>query len=151
MDLEREILIAASPETIFEYLTVPEKHKQWEGTEVELDPTPGGIYRVLVAGEYQAAGEFIEVVPNEKVVFSFGWEMEGNPITPGSTTVELTLTPEGDKTRLRMRHSGLPDAAAVADHEHGWDHYLDRLCVAAAGGDAGPDTGPGGAPEASAG
>jgi uncharacterized protein YndB with AHSA1/START domain len=143
MELEREILIAASPETIFGFLTVAEKHRQWEGTEVELDPTPGGIYRVLIGGSYQAAGEFIEVVPNEKVVFSFGWDMDDNPIKPGSTTVEMTLLPEGDKTRVRLRHTGLPDEDAVTQHIQGWDHYLDRLSVAAPGGDPGPDVAPG--------
>lgn len=142
-ELTREILVAASAETIFEFLTIPEKYVQWEGTEAELDPRPGGVYRVLVAGEYQAAGEFVEVVPNEKVLFTFGWEQEGNPITPGSTTVEVTLHPEGDKTLVRVVHRGLPEEA-VADHEQGWDHYLARLGVVATGSDAGPDMGPGG-------
>jgi uncharacterized protein YndB with AHSA1/START domain len=137
-ELEREILIDASPETIFPFLTEPSKHLLWEGTEVELDPRPGGVYRVLVAGHYHAAGEFIEVVPNEKVVFSFGWDMPDNPIKPGSTTVEYTLHPEGDKTRVTVRHSGLPDEA-VGDHIKGWDHYLERLSIAAPGGDPGPD------------
>jgi uncharacterized protein YndB with AHSA1/START domain len=139
MELEREILIDASPETIFPFLTDPEKHKLWEGTEVELDPRPGGIYRVLIAGEYQAAGEFVEVVPNERIVMTFGWDMPGNPITPGSTTVEYTLVPEGGKTRLRLRHTGLPDQNALDQHTEGWDHYLERLTVAVAGGDPGPD------------
>jgi len=142
-DLEREILIDASPETIFGFLTDPEKHTQWEGTEAQLDPRPGGVYRVVIAGEYVAAGEFVEVVPNERVVLTFGWDMEGNPIKPGSTTVEFTLHAEGGKTRLHLRHTGLPDADAVQLHTHGWDHYLGRLAVVAAGGDAGPDTGPG--------
>ena len=74
----------------------------------------------------------------EKVVFTFGWEQEGNPIPPGSTTVEITLHPEGDKTRVRLVHRGLPDDA-VSDHGEGWDHYLGRLAIAATGGDAGPD------------
>ena len=143
-DLVREIMIDATPETIFPFLTVPEKHMEWEGTAVELDPRPGGVYRVLVHGEYQAAGEFVEVVPNEKVVLAFGWEMPDNPIPPGSTRVEITLHPEGDKTRLRMVHSGLPDGDAVAQHIEGWAHYLGRLAVVAAGGDAGPDVGPNG-------
>jgi uncharacterized protein YndB with AHSA1/START domain len=138
-ELEREILIDASPETIFPFFTDPDKHKLWDGTEVELDPRPGGIYRVLVAGEYQAAGEFVEVVPNERVVFTFGWDMPDNPITPGSTTVEYTLIPDGGKTRLRLRHTGLPDQEAVDQHTEGWDHYLERLAVAATGGDPGPD------------
>ncbi len=143
-DLTREILIDASPETIFEFLTVADKHVQWEGTEAELDPRPGGIYRVLIAGSYPAGGEFVEVVPNEKVVYTFGWDMADNPITPGSTTVEITLHPEGDKTRVQLVHRGLPDEAAVEMHIHGWDHYLARLAVVAPGGDAGPDTGPAG-------
>ena len=142
--LERDIVIDASPETVFGYLTDPVKHTEWEGTEVELDPTPGGVYRVLMAGEYEAAGEFVEVVPNEKVVVTFGWNMDDNPIRPGSTRVEWTLQPEGDKTRLRVRHTGLPDEAAVEAHTHGWDHYMARLAIVAAGGDAGPDTGPAG-------
>lgn len=142
-ELVREIMIDATPETIFPFLTVPEKHREWEGTEVELDPTPGGIYRVLVHGQYQAAGTFLEVVPNEKIVIAFGWE--GMPdVPPGSTQVEFTLHREGDKTRLRMVHSGLPDENQVMMHTTGWDHYLGRLAVRAAGGDPGPDLGPGG-------
>jgi uncharacterized protein YndB with AHSA1/START domain len=142
-ELVREILIDASPETIFEYITVAEKHVEWDGTEAELDARPGGIYRVNVQGAYQAAGEFVEVVPNEKVVITFGWDVPDNPIRPGSTRVEYTLIPEGSKTLLRLVHSGLPDDA-IGDHETGWDHYLSRLAVAAGGGDNGPDTGPGG-------
>jgi uncharacterized protein YndB with AHSA1/START domain len=124
-ELEREILIDASAETIFGMLTVPDKHLLWEGTEVDLDPKPGGVYRVLVAGQHQ-------------VVFSFGWDAPDNPIKPGSTTVTYTLHAEGDKTRVHLRHSGLPDDA-VGDHTKGWDHYLGRLATAASGGDAGPD------------
>jgi uncharacterized protein YndB with AHSA1/START domain len=143
-DLVREIVIDATPETIYPFLTVPEKHLLWEGTKVDLDPRPGGVYDVLVAGEYHGKGEFVEAIPNEKVVFTFGWDMPGNPITPGSTRVEVTLQPEGTKTRLTLTHTGLPDDEAVQQHIHGWDHYLGRLAVVAPGGDAGPDTGPGG-------
>ena len=81
----------------------------------------------------------MEVVPNEKVVYTFGWEVEGNPITPGSTTVTISLHPEGGKTRLRLVHSGLPDEQAVSDHGEGWGHYLDRLATVATGGTVHPD------------
>jgi len=64
-------------------------------------------------------------------------------VPPGSSRVEITLHPEGDKTRLRLVHSGLPDDETVVQHTDGWDHYLGRLAVVAAGGDAGPDAGPG--------
>ena len=72
-ELVREIHIKASPEVIFGYLTDPAKYIEWGGSDAELDPRPGGTYRVLMGGTHQSAGEFLEVVPNERVLFSFGW------------------------------------------------------------------------------
>jgi uncharacterized protein YndB with AHSA1/START domain len=137
-ELVREIVIDATPETIWPFLTEADKHLEWLGTGVEIDPRAGGVYRVLVAGRHQSAGEFLEVVPMEKVVFSFGWEEQGHPIPPGSTTVEISLHREGAKTLVRLVHRNLP-ADAIDDHGKGWAHYLDRLAVATTGGDAGPD------------
>ena len=94
-----------------------------------------------VGHAHRSVGEFVEVVPNERVVFTFGWDEPGHPIPSGSTTVTISLTPEGDKTRLRLVHSGLPPET-VAGHIGGWDHYLHRLTIAAAGGNPGPDEGP---------
>jgi uncharacterized protein YndB with AHSA1/START domain len=144
-ELVREIVIDANPETIWPFLTDPAKHVEWLGTVADIDPRPGGTYRVNVGGEHQSAGEYVEVVPQEKVVFTFGWEEKDHPIPAGSTTVEISLHPEGEKTRVRLVHRGLP-ADAVAEHTHGWDHYLDRLVVVATGGDPGPDVSPGSAP-----
>jgi uncharacterized protein YndB with AHSA1/START domain len=140
-ELVREIMIDATPETIWPFLTEPERHVEWLGTVAEIDPRPGGVYRVLVGGENQSAGEYLEVVPLEKVVFTFGWDQKDHPIPPGSTTIEISLHPEGDKTRVRLVHRGLPDDA-VRDHTHGWDHYLNRLVTVATGGDAGIDVTP---------
>jgi uncharacterized protein YndB with AHSA1/START domain len=142
-ELVQEVVVDASPETIFELLTVADEHVRWMGTEAELDARPGGVYRVLVAGQYPAAGEFVEVVPNEKVVFTFGWDAPGNPVPPGSSTIEISLHPEGAKTRVRLVHRDLPEET-VGEHTHGWGHYLGRLSAAASGSDLGVDAGPGG-------
>ncbi len=142
-ELTREVVMDAGPATIFPFLVDPEEYLKWMGTEAELESRVGGAYRVLVQGVHPAVGEFVEVVPDRKVVFTFGWDEPDHPIPARSTEVEITLTPDGDKTRVRLVHRGLPDDA-VGDHSRGWDHYLDRLAVAASGGDAGPDvaTGP---------
>jgi uncharacterized protein YndB with AHSA1/START domain len=137
-ELVREIMIDATPETIWPFLTDPAKHVEWCGTEAELDPQPGGTYRVLVQGLHPGVGEFVEVVTNEKVVFTFGWDEPGHPIPAGSTTIEISLHPEGEKTLVRLAHRGLPEDA-VSDHTHGWDHYLARLAIVGTGGTAGPD------------
>ena len=86
-ELVREVVIDATPETIWPFLTNSERHVEWVGTVAELDPRPGDIYRVLVAGQHQSAGAYVEVQPLEKVVFTFGWEEKDHPIPPGSTTV----------------------------------------------------------------
>jgi len=137
-ELTREVVVGATPATIFPFLTDPELHVRWMGTGAELDPRVGGVYRVLVQGRHPGVGEFLEVVPDRKVVFTFGWDEPDHPIPAGSTEVEITLTPDGEKTRVRLVHRGLPDDA-VGDHTQGWDHYLDRLAVVAAGGEVGPD------------
>ena len=138
-ELIREVVIDASAATIFPFLIDAARHVLWMGTEAQLEPHVGGTYRVLAQGIHPGVGEFKEIVPNEKVVFSFGWDEPNHPIPPGSTEVEITLLPEGTKTRVRLAHRGLPDDA-VADHTNGWDFYLNRLAIVACGGDAGPET-----------
>jgi uncharacterized protein YndB with AHSA1/START domain len=137
----REVMIVARPETIFPFLVDPEQHVRWMGTQASLEARPGGLYQVLVAGRHPSMGEFVEIVPNRRVAFTFGWDEPDHPIPAGSTLVEITLIPDGDKTLVRFVHSGLPDDA-VADHGNGWDAYLGRLAVVSAGGDPGPDVSP---------
>jgi uncharacterized protein YndB with AHSA1/START domain len=134
---ERELRIAARPEVIFDFFIDPVKMLRWKGTEAALDARPGGVYRVNVTGRDIALGEYVAIEPPHRIVFTWGWE--NSPIAPGSTTVEVTLTPDGDGTLLRLRHSGLVSEEARAQHAQGWEHFLPRLAIVAAGGDAGPD------------
>jgi uncharacterized protein YndB with AHSA1/START domain len=136
--VEQEIRVEASPETVFAFLTDSEKIVRWMGTEATLDPRPGGLYRVNVTGRDTVRGEFVEVVPHTRVVFTWGWEGEVFPVPPGSSEVEISLTPDGDGTVVKLRHSELPERMRPF-HGAGWEHALGRLAVAAAGGDPGPD------------
>jgi uncharacterized protein YndB with AHSA1/START domain len=140
--VERTISIAASPETVWEFLVDGDKATRWMGTSATIDPRPGGAYRCDVLPGHTAEGEVIEADPQHRLVFTFGWSQGGqeeNPVPTGSSTIEIELIPEGDGTRLHFIHRDLPNAAAVDSHAHGWDHYLARLATAAAGGDAGSD------------
>ncbi len=134
--VEKEVRIAARPQVVFEFFTDPVKMVRWKGVDAMLDPRPGGTYRVNVTGKDVAVGEYVEVVPYSRIVLTWGWE--GSPIAPGSTLVEITFTPDGDGTLLRLRHSGLSGESAL-QHAAGWDHFLPRLALAAAGEDPGPD------------
>ncbi len=130
--------IAAPPDVVFAFLTDPEKYTRWKGVAAELDPRPGGVYRVQMSADAFVRGQFVEVEAPSRVVFTWGWE--GNDaIPPGSTTVEVVLEPDGDETIATLRHSGFPDDGAADEHGQGWEHYLSRLAPAAQGGDPGPD------------
>ena len=136
--VEREVRISARPETIFPFFTDPEKMIRWKGAHATLDPRQGGVYRVDLNGHDIVRGEYLEIVPYSRIVFTWGWEAEGNPVPSGTSTVEVTLLADGDGTIVRLRHFGLP-AATQAPHATGWDHYLPRLATVAEGRDAGPD------------
>ena len=137
--VEREVRIAARPETVFSYFIDPAKMVLWKGTDATLDPRPGGVYRVDVTPRDIAVGTYVELVPYRRIVFTWGWEGENSPIPPGSSIVEIDLIPDGNGTLLRLRHVGLPTEETRSLHAIGWEHYLERLATRASGGDPGAD------------
>jgi uncharacterized protein YndB with AHSA1/START domain len=143
--VEVEVRIAASPEIVFEFLVDPDKLIQWMGRSARLDPRPGGEFHCDMNGANIAGGEYLEVEPPSRAVFTWGWEGEGPSIEPGGSTVEVLLEPDGEGTHLRLIHRDLPDEETAGKHRHGWGHYLQRLALTAAGEDPGPD--PWGTPE----
>jgi uncharacterized protein YndB with AHSA1/START domain len=136
--------VKASPQTVFGFLTDPDKWVRWQGTRAELDPRPGGIYRVHVRAGVTASGQFVEVEPYRRVVFTWGFEIPDHPIPPGSTLVQIDLIPDGDNTLIRLTQDHVPPVGVIPVRR-GWDDYLDRLQIVAGGGDPGPD--PGGVPQ----
>jgi len=137
--LRREMFIEAEPATVFAFFVDPEKMARWMGTSHTLDARPGGAFVVDVVNGFVARGEFREVTPHTRLVYTWGWDREESGVPPGSSTIEVDLEPRDGGTRLVFTHSGLPEPK-VASHEEGWDHYLGRLVTAATGGDPGPDT-----------
>jgi uncharacterized protein YndB with AHSA1/START domain len=140
--LQKELHIEASPETVWEFLVDPAKAARWMGLAVVLEPHPGGTYRCEIVPGHTARGEVLEVDPPRRLVYTWGWE-EGDEgslvVPPGSSTIEITLEPDGSGTHLQFTHRDLPGTASVERHGRGWDHYLARLTTAAGGGDPGPD------------
>ncbi len=129
--------IAARPADVYRYLTDSVRWARWQGAEAEIEPVPGGRFRMTMTGGAVAEGTFVELVADRRVVFTWGWR--GSPsVPPGSSTVEIDLAPDGDGTLLRLTHRGLPSDERPI-HDAGWAHYLPRLASAARGEDPGPD------------
>ena len=130
--IEREVRIAASPETVFSFWVEPDRIARWMGRTVDFDARPGGAYRIDYNGTDIATGTVIELDPPRRLVISWGWEAPGDPTPPGASRVEVDLTPDGDGTILRLRHTGLVEAA-VEGHAVGWDQFLPGLVTVAEG------------------
>jgi uncharacterized protein YndB with AHSA1/START domain len=137
--IEKVIRIGARPETVYRLLTDPTEYVRWKGKLAEFEPRPNGKFRVDFKNDKDVvAGRFVELVPGRRLVFTWGWE-GSDVVPPGSSTVEIDLEPDGDGTRLRLVHRGLPEGA-IASHSEGWDYFLPRLTNVAEGRDAGSDT-----------
>jgi uncharacterized protein YndB with AHSA1/START domain len=139
ISVEREIAIAASPETVWSLLVDPDEAVRWMGQAATFDLRPGGAYRVDVIPGNTASGEFVEIDPPHRLVYTWGWESGNSSVPPGSSTIEFELVRTDDGTLLRFSHRDLPNAEAAESHGHGWDHYLARLATVAGGGDPGVD------------
>jgi uncharacterized protein YndB with AHSA1/START domain len=135
-----EQMIAAPPAIVYRYLTESEKWSEWQGSEARLDPKVGGIFSMLMGNGMNARGQFVELVPDRRLVFTWGW-VDRPGIPPGSTVVEIDLQPDGDGTMLILTHKAIPEDEA-ATQRMGWVHYLPRLAAVSAGRTPGPDTGP---------
>jgi uncharacterized protein YndB with AHSA1/START domain len=117
-EVRLEIRIDAAPETVFRLLTDPTHMKVWLAEIVDANARPAGIFRIAGPVGTSIEGTYLEVVPNRKVVFTWGG-VEG--VRPGQSTVEFMLEADGDGTLVQLRHYGLPPRA-VEPHRLGWVH-----------------------------
>ena len=123
-----------APEKVWRAWTDPQAMKQWFKPDpawsiplAEADVRVGGRYRILMRDtrgqEFDLAGAYREVVPNRRLVMTWGWKNQ-----PGQESlVTVTLRPEGKGTQLELRHERYTDMENEATHEQGWNGALDQL------------------------
>lgn len=130
------IHIDASPEEVYEHFVNPQAIVGWMGDYALLDSSPGGAFKVDING-VPVRGAYLELDPPRRLVISWG-HAGSERLPPGSSTVEVHLTPHEGGTLVEVVHSGLPEPEAE-QHAIGWNHFLERLAVRAAGRDPSPD------------
>jgi uncharacterized protein YndB with AHSA1/START domain len=118
---------------VFAAWTDPEKMKQWMGPEgvqgisCEIDARAGGSYRLVMRApngdEHDVSGVYREVVPNEKLVFTWAWKSSPDR----QSLVTVLLKADGDGTLLTLTHEQFFDESARDHHQHGWTGSLNKL------------------------
>ncbi len=134
--IEREMVIAASPDRVWEAITQEEHLGTWFGDAgADVDLRPGGKLS-LHWNEHGTVHAVIEVVePTERFVFRWAGPTSPDPTPGNATTVEFRLSPEGGGTRLTVVERGFGElavsederAAYVDDNTQGWRDELDEL------------------------
>jgi uncharacterized protein YndB with AHSA1/START domain len=132
--------IAAEPATVWRFLSEESHFAAWigafagqsplEGTKI--DPRVGGEIHVRYPDGSAAIGRITSMEPLHRIVFTWGYSKETHGLPPGSSRVEITLTPIPDGTLVRLLHTGLPTQERRKDHLGGWKHYLSILSREAA-------------------
>lgn len=121
----QQVRIDASPDTVFELLVDAESIRRWIGSAVVADPRPGGELTIDMDGRHLVRGEYLVVERPHRVVFTWGYEGDAD-MGPGTSTVHIDLTPDGDGTLLVLVHRDCPPDRRAA-HADGWAHYLAQL------------------------
>jgi uncharacterized protein YndB with AHSA1/START domain len=123
------------PEKVWRAWTDAQALKKWWGpgpgepvSLAELDVRVGGRFRIVFGGrdgtEHECAGTYKEVVPNQKLVFTWSWPRT-TPERVSVVTIVFRAVDGG--TELDFRHEQLFDEKARDDHRRGWTGTLDKL------------------------
>ena len=96
--VERELLLPAEPDEAWEAIADPERLGEWLGGEVEMDPTPGGDFRIAFDDGGERVGWVEEVEPGERL--SFWWRRPDEEDVATRVEISLTETEEGTLVRV---------------------------------------------------
>lgn len=123
----------ATPAKVFRAWTEPAQFVTWmrpgdaHVASAEMDVRVGGrysiVYRKPDGKELEVNGEYLEVVPERKLVFTWIWRYSPDH----ETRVTLLFEPDGDGTWLTLTHERLEGEAQCEDHRRGWSDGLDSL------------------------
>jgi uncharacterized protein YndB with AHSA1/START domain len=122
----------ARRDEVFAAWTEPERLKRWWGpgffdtVSAELELRPGGRYAlVLEPGAMRLVGEFREVTPPARLVYTWRWAA-GVPDTRESL-VTVEFHDLGERTEVVLVHDNFVGPGPVDMYDEGWRSGLDKL------------------------
>jgi uncharacterized protein YndB with AHSA1/START domain len=120
-----------SPERVFDCMTQPALLQRWWPPVTQVDPRVGGRYCLSWPAQgWDLRGEFTAYEPGRRLAYTWAWDHA--PQLP-TRLVEITLSPRGAGTELRLTHSAYgdsdPEQADRTSHLEGWQYFLGRVAA----------------------
>ena len=126
----------APRDLVFRCMTQPEHLTHFWGPigvttpidNITIEPRPGGVFETIMVNdengeEYPMHGVFVEVVENEKLVWS-------EPGVEGGMTTSMTLTDLGNgKTEAFVHQTNVPDMFRTPEAQAGMQSSFDRFAA----------------------
>jgi uncharacterized protein YndB with AHSA1/START domain len=133
-------VIEAPPERVYEAFLDPDQLAQWlppTGFSAEvhhLEPEEGGTFRATFTGDtdelaeygHSFGGEYLELVPGERIVHTDAFETD-DPAMAGEMTVTVTFEAVDDGTEVTVHQAGIPEVIPPEDANAGWNDSLENL------------------------
>ena len=132
-DIDITVHVARPPEAVFAAWSSAPALASWfapmseREPDVQMDFVEGGAYSIVMplpdGSVHTTQGIFRKIVSNEKIVMTWHCDAFKDP----ETLVEVTFTPSGDGTDLRVQHHTFASADTCNAHRGGWDACLGAL------------------------
>ena len=132
LHFERRLSVPSA--SVWRALTETSEWAKWWGPRgftnlVEADVRVGGDYRITMkppdGDAFHLRGEFREVVPNERLAYTFVWEEPDPDDIPAEVTVDL-IDHDG-ATTMTVEHGPFKNAARMSPPRGGWTEGLEKL------------------------
>lgn len=133
IDIEKNIVIDASPEVVFRAITNQVELTNWFPDQAILEPKLGGKVKFSFYKDKEREhrefdffpeGTIIEFIQNKKV--SYTWQEPNTPEFPRTVVTWELEEIENNKTRVKLLHTGF-ESDKLFKHDEGWSYFLYQL------------------------
>jgi len=140
MEINKELKVESaksfpvSVNQLYKAWTDPEQLKQWwkpmgnSLKEVTNDLKKGGTVRYIFDNDKLIiAGEYLEVAENEKLVYTWNWELPNDAVRNAAYQLTVNFTGQGDSSEIKVLQENFENEEAMLPHQEGWNKGLTEL------------------------
>jgi len=129
--LERNVVIRATPETVFQFFTDSARWAKWWGEGSTIEGRVGGKVFIRHPGGLETVGEVLEIEAPLRIVFTYGYPDGRHGLGVGGSRVTIRLEADSAGTQLLLRHE-FAEAQVRDEHAQGWRFQLSLFSNAVA-------------------